>query len=275
MSLQHEWLGRDHGVQRVPTVDVTRRFRRLAVGAAVFLAACFAAEVRVTGPNLPGGPGPGPGAGGGPGLTLTITPPVGTIAVNAVLQLTPTLLDAQGAPLPLTGLTWSSSNSGVLAVDATGQVRGVSVGSANATASISGVAAIATFTVVATPVGSVTLSPSSATLQLGTTSQFSAIVRDPGGAILTGRPVTWSTNNAAVVTVDATGLARAVGVGTATLTGVSEGRAGTSSVTVQNVPVASVQVTPATDTVEITRQTQLVATPRDSSGAALSGRAVA
>ena len=264
---------RQRAADRKPTVYATRKFRRLGVAAAVLAGACMAAEVRVVGPGTPGS-GTGTGGGGGPGFTLTLTPFGGTLAVNTALQLVPTLRDAQGAPVAITTITWATSNSNIIAVDQTGRVLGVNLGSATVTASTAGTAATATFTVVQTPVASVVVSPATATLQLGSSAQLSAIVRDAAQNTLSGRIVTWSSSNAAVATVDANGLARATGTGSATITAASEGRTGTAQLTVQNVPVATVQVMPAVDTVHIGRQTQLVAILRDGSGNVLSSRVV-
>src|SRR5206468_10789911 len=48
------------------------------------------------------------------------------------------------------------------------------------------------------PVASVTVSPTTASLQVGATRQFTAVTRDSAGNILTGRVVTWASSNTAV-----------------------------------------------------------------------------
>src|SRR5206468_839509 len=89
-----------------------------------------------------------------------------------------------------------------------------------------------------------------------------------------GRTVTWASSNPSVAAVSNAGLVSAVSPGSATITATSEGTNGTSSITVTNIPVVSVDVTPATATVQAGQTVQLTATPRDANGAALSGRAV-
>src|SRR5207249_2039573 len=54
----------------------------------------------------------------------------------------------------------------------------------------------------------------------------------------------------------------------------SEGKSGTSAITVTFVPVASVTVAPATASVNEGKTVQLTATPKDANGAPLAGRAV-
>jgi len=59
-----------------------------------------------------------------------------------------------------------------------------------------------------------------------------------------------------------------------TITATSEGKTGSAAVTVTEVPVASVAVSPATATIQIGQTAQLTATPKDASGNTLSGRVV-
>src|SRR5437867_7406657 len=50
-------------------------------------------------------------------------------------------------------------------------------------------------------VASVTVSPASATVEVGQTVQLTATLSDANGKTLTGRTVSWSSNNSAVATV--------------------------------------------------------------------------
>src|SRR2546427_7274512 len=95
------------------------------------------------------------------------------------------------------------------------------------------------------PVASVTVSPATASVTVGATSQLTATAKDANGTALSGRVVTWATSNAAVATVSASGLVTGVAAGAATITATSEGQSGTSALTVTNVPVASVTGSPA------------------------------
>jgi uncharacterized protein YjdB len=60
-------------------------------------------------------------------------------------------------------------------------------------------------------------------------TQLSAVAYDAAQNPLTGRAITWSTSNAAVATVDANGMASAVGPGTATITATADGKSGTAT----------------------------------------------
>ena len=85
-----------------------------------------------------------------------------------------------------------------------------------------------------TPVASVTLSPSSASVQAGKTVQFSATTRDASGNILTGRTVTWTSGQSSVATVSSSGLVTGVAAGSAQITATSEGMTARASVTVSS-----------------------------------------
>ena len=82
-------------------------------------------------------------------------------------------------------------------------------------------------------VAAVEVSPTEATIDAGSTQQFTAIVRDGGGTALTGRTTSWSSSNNAVATVSSAGLATGVGEGAATITASSEGVSGTAQLTVE------------------------------------------
>ena len=124
------------------------------------------------------------------------------------------------------------------------------------------------------PVASVTVTPATASVQVGATVQLSAVLRDAAGNTLTGRTVTWSSSSSSTAAVSATGLVTGVAAGPATITAASEGKSGTSGVTVTVVPVASVAVSPASASLTVGGTVQLTATPRDGGGNPLSGRAV-
>lgn len=83
-----------------------------------------------------------------------------------------------------------------------------------------------------TPVATVTVTPAPATVVRGATQQLAAATKDAVGNLLTGRLVSWSSSNTAVATVNSTGLVTGVVAGSATITATSEGKSGTSALTV-------------------------------------------
>lgn len=103
---------------------------------------------------------------------------------------------------------------------------------------VSGTKGSATITVRAAsvPVASVTVTPNPASVQAGATVQLTATVKAPNGTPLTGRSVTWSTSAAAVATVSSSGRVTGVAPGSTTIAATSEGKRGTSAVTVTSAP---------------------------------------
>ncbi len=82
-------------------------------------------------------------------------------------------------------------------------------------------------------VTSVSVNPSTASLTaLGQTQQFSAAATDGNGNAVSGETVTWTSSDETVATVSGTGLAAAVGVGSAIVTATIAGVSGTASLTV-------------------------------------------
>ncbi len=206
--------------------------------------------------------------------SVDVTPATATVQAGQTVQLSATAKDVNGLPLSGRTMTWASSNTSVATVSNAGLVSAVTPGSATITATSEGTSGTSSVAVSNIPVASVDVTPATATVQAGQTMQLTATPKDANGAALSGRAVSWSSSNTSVATVSNAGVVSAVTLGSATITATSEGKSGTSSITVTNIPVVSVDVTPATATVQAGQTVQLTATPKDANGAALSGRAV-
>jgi uncharacterized protein YjdB len=127
-------------------------------------------------------------------------------------------------------------------------------------------------------VASVTVVPGSARVPVGATVDLAATLRDANGNVLTGRTVTWTSSNDAIASVSATGRVSGVAAGEVTITASAEGKSGTSTITVDPVstpiPVAAVEITPASASVTVGSSVQLSAVARDAAGNVLAGRAI-
>jgi len=205
---------------------------------------------------------------------VVITPSTATVAVGANVTLTAEVLDAAGKTLTGIKVVWASADPSIATVSSSGVVTGVATGMVHIAASAVGKNAIAEVTVNPTPVASVRLTPPNQNLLVGQTVQLGAETLDADGNVLTGRPVEFTSSNAAVATVSNTGLVTALVPGSAIITAASEGKSAPSSITVSSVPVASVAVTPTGSQIVVGQTTQLNAEPRDASGQPLVGRAV-
>ena len=107
---------------------------------------------------------------------------------------------------------------------------------------------------------------------LGATSQLSAEVRDQNGQLIAGATVNWGSSSPEVATVDATGLATAVGNGSATITASAGTASGSAAVTVAQ-EASEVVVSPPADTVPVGDTVRLAAEVRDANGHTVAGDA--
>ena len=188
---------------------------------------------------------------------VEVTPASATIEQGATRQLEAAAFDGAGARREGRTFQWTSGNPAVATVSSSGLVTAVGGGTATITAADGAVTGTATITVTVPPppptTASVTVTPSPVTLVAGTTQQLTATARDAAGAVRTGRTFVWQSSNPAVATVDAAGVVRAVGAGSATITAADGTVVGSAAVTVtpsapavvEPPPVARVVVDPA------------------------------
>jgi len=97
-----------------------------------------------------------------------------------------------------------------------------------------GVSASASVRVTCTepgPVATVTVTPETATLQVGESIQLTAVAKDANGITLTGT-ATWAPNDPSVASVDQNGLVRGEGEGSGTITATIDGVSGSASISV-------------------------------------------
>jgi uncharacterized protein YjdB/alpha-tubulin suppressor-like RCC1 family protein len=224
------------------------------------------------------GPGPGPGPNQpAPIVSIELTPATADVAVGRTAQLAATARDAAGNALAGRTFTWTSSATATATVDANGVVTGVAPGAVTVTVAGEGKNAIAAITVRQTPVAAITVTPNASTLDPGQTATLTATTRDDAGVVLTGRTIRWTSGAPTIASVDgASGLVTAVASGTATITATSEGKSATAVVTVNSarVPVSTVAVGGALDTLEAYDVRPMQATLRDAQGGLLAGRTV-
>lgn len=125
------------------------------------------------------------------------------------------------------------------------------------------------------PVASVSITPSTASVAVGRTTQLSATAKDAAGNVLSGRTITWSSSETSLATVNANGVVTGVAVGSVNITAASEGKSTQVAVNVTPVPVASVTVAPNAPSIKVGATVTLTATLKDDQGNELTGRAVA
>jgi uncharacterized protein YjdB len=133
-------------------------------------------------------------------------------------------LNSTTAPATLT-LQANAANLQTGTYNATVTIRSTLSGVAEKTVNV-------TLTVAQIPIATLTVTPASASVQVGSTVQLSAIARDANNNVLTGRPVAWTSSNTAIATVSTSGLVTGVAEGQVTVTATSEGKSAAATITV-------------------------------------------
>lgn len=145
---------------------------------------------------------------------VSVSPTTATVGLGSTQQLNAIIAPANATNQ---NVTWTSGNTAVATVNASGLVSAISAGTTTITVkTVDGnKTATSAITVAAIPVASVSVSPTTASLYAGNTQQLSATIA-PVNA--TNKNVTWNSSNTAIATVNSSGLVTAVSAGTATIT---------------------------------------------------------
>jgi len=213
--------------------------------------------------------------------SVTISPTTVTLGPGATVQLTALGTIGHGAHPSgqeniTSQVTWASSIANVASVSASGLVTGKNAGTTTITASIQGFQGLitsntATITVPAPtgPLVSLAVDPTTQSASAaGQTAQFLAIGTTNTGATQNLTNVSqWTSSDSSVATINAaTGLATAVGNGTATITAVASNPdgsvvSGQATYTVKtsssgsSEPLVSLAIVPSTETATAVNQT--------------------
>jgi len=209
-----------------------------------------------------------------PVASVSVSLASGTVIAGQTTQATAITLDGSGNTLTGRVIVWSSDDLSVATVSSTGLVTSHAAGVAHITAASETKTGTAALTVDPVPVATVAVNPSTASVIVGATQQLTATTKDINDNTLSGRVVTWSSSDPTRAIVSSTGLVTAVAVGPAVITATSEGKTGTSSITVIPVPVASVTVSLTPNSITAVGTSQAAAVTLDANGAVLAGRAI-
>lgn len=202
-----------------------------------------------------------------PARTLTaiaVNPISANVAVGSAQQLSAiaTYSDSSTANVT-TQATWVSSKPAYASVNASGLVTAVATGSATITATLSGMSGSTQITVPAPTLNTISVTPLTANVAVGSTQQFSATATYSDNSIASvTNLVTWTSSKPAFATITASGIATGVATGSASITATLSGVSGVSQITVQQVvkTINTISITPAAANVAVGSMQQLTAT---------------
>ena len=180
--------------------------------------------------------------------SLAVTPDLPSIAISTSQRFTAIGTFNDGSTHNLTNqVSWLSSDTTVATIGSgNGVAKGLAVGSTTITATIGPKTRTATLTVTNATVSSITVTPSGHTIAPNSKLAMTATAAFSDGStqVITTDAI-WSTDAAAVATVNTVGTALGVGAGTANISATLGGISGSAPLTVSGATLVSLAVTPA------------------------------
>lgn len=164
---------------------------------------------------------------------IDIDPPGAGLVPGATQLFTAVPKTSSGIAVPNRTVTWSSANPAIASVSSSGLVTANTLGETVVTATVDQVEASVPVNVTPKPVASVQVTPGSVTLFVNQSQQIQVTLKDAQGGTLTGRLVTYVSDDIQVATVSNDGLITAVAPGQTVVYTRSEGKEATTDVTVE------------------------------------------
>ncbi len=172
------------------------------------------------------------GVSGAAVTSIAISPASATLITGTTKKFSAQAKDASGQVVTGVSVAWSSSNMAVATVSDSGMVAAQTAGTVQIAASAQGVNGYATVTAILDPVASIVIVPAKASVDAGSTVQLTDTLKDAEAHVITGRPVTWTSDEITVATVTNSGLVSGIKSGTAQVTATSGAASARVTVTV-------------------------------------------
>jgi trimeric autotransporter adhesin len=195
-------------------------------------------------------------------VSIAVTPANGTVPAGFSIQLDAMGTYSDGSTQDLTSsVTWTSSAPNVATINSAGLASGLVVGTTTVTASSGAVQGTTTLTVSSGILVSIAVTPSNASVTVGSTQQFMATgtYSDNSTQNLTS-VATWSSSALSVATITAGGLATGVTAGSSSISASEGSITGTTTLTVTAPTLVSIAVTPANSSITVGSTQQFTAT---------------
>jgi hypothetical protein len=209
-------------------------------------------------------------------LSISLSPSPLTLPNGTAQQLVATGKYSDGTTQTLlAGVTWTSSDAAIAPVSTSGLVTAVAAaGSATVTAQDGNVTGSLVVQVSSAVLVSIAISPSTPSIPLGTTQQFTATgtYTDNSTQNLTSS-VQWMSSNAPVATISVSsptaGLAQSLTTGSTTITAMSGSVSATATLTVTPAALVSISIAPSAPSIDLGRSQQFTATGTYTDGSSM------
>jgi Bacterial Ig-like domain (group 2) len=203
--------------------------------------------------------------------SIAVSPSNASLAANATLQYTAIATLSDGTTSNVTAsATWASSATGIATISAGGLASALTAGTAGISAAIGSIKSATTLTVTGTGTGTaviktITVTPARTSITQGSSLQFTATATLSDGKT---KDITstsqWTTSHPEVVTINATGSARGVGLGASNMAAKNGNVTGATILTVTtatspNPTVTSLSVTPVNASLALAETLQYAA----------------
>ena len=209
--------------------------------------------------------------------SITVTPATASIAVGGTQQYVATGTFSNGGTQVITNtVTWTSGTTAMATITTGGLATGVAAGSTTISATLGSATGTATLTVTNGTLVSIAVTPATASIAVGATQQYVAMGTYSDGVTLPLTTETWASSASTVATINATGLATGVAVGSTTITSTC-GTVTSPGVTLTVTPTLdSIAVTPTNASIKVggTQQFTAIGTYSDESTQDLTATAV-
>ena len=208
-----------------------------------------------TGPTVtpPSPPPPTPSVS-----SIVVNPSSASLVVGGTQRFSASARASDGSTISGVNFTWTSSNTAVATINASGLATAVSAGTAMIRATGNGISSAQVTIIVTVPsVANVTVSPSSAQeMTVGDTLSFTATARAANGTERDDVSITWTSSDTGVVSITSAGVATAVSAGMVTVRAMADGVSSSPvNITVVEPPppppmIATVTVSPTDPSIE-------------------------
>lgn len=167
-------------------------------------------------------------------LSISLSPANPNLSIGNQLQFVATGIWSAGLSINITPVVgWSSSTPSIVPVNAAGLAQAITQGTATITASSGSVSNSTTITVAAPSVVSIAVLPDNPSLLLGASQQFTAVLSYSDGTTKnTTNLVSWTSSAPRVASVNSSGLASTLALGSTTITATAESVIGSTTLNV-------------------------------------------